>query len=209
MGTASPRIPPFSDTQQAALPAIPGNEFNVNSSDPLAALMAQFPQGQAGQTPSVSPPTPKPPPTLLQRLVPILHLLSVWSLLAYFVLWKEPEVFEARTFGAAASEGWWKRWAELGRGIATEGWGVQIVPFFWAFMTLQIALHSIRIFSGFDAIEPPFLVSLALPHLPPPFPSLILNGLKYIHMCGFFLDDLAGLLFGLGVCVAVGGMLDR
>lgn len=92
-------------------------------------------------------------------------------------------------------------------------------------MALQIALHSLRIFSGFvctrfvpsavslmlyqDAIEPHFLVALALPHLPPPFPSLIINGLKYLHMGGFFLDDLAGLLFGLGVCVVVGGMLDR
>lgn len=60
-----------------------------------------------------------------------------------------------------------------------------------------------------DNIEPPFLVTLALPHLPPPLPQLILNGLKYLRMGGSFLDDLAGLLFGLGVCVVVGDMLDR
>jgi len=209
-GAAPPGMSSFSDNYQPALPApIPSIESNIDSGDPLAALMAQLSQGQPGSTSSTTLPTPKRPPTLLQKLVPVLHLLSVWALLAYFVLWKEPEVFEARTFGAAAAEGWWRRWGELSRGNVSEGWGVQVVPFLWAFMALQIALHSLRIFSGFDEIQPPFLLTLALPHLPPPFPSLILNGLKYVQMGGFFLDDLAGLLLGLGFCVAVGGMLDR
>lgn len=125
-GAAPPRMPPFSDTHRPALPTNPSNAFNVNSGDPLAALMAQLPQGQPGQASNLSPPTPRPPPTLLQKMVPIFHLLSVWALLAYFVLWKEPEAFEAQTLGAS-TEGRWRRWAELGRGTVTEGWDVQVV----------------------------------------------------------------------------------
>lgn len=111
-----PRIPPF----------FPGNEFDSDSGDPLSVLTSQLPQGNPGQAFSISP-TPKPPPTRLKKLLPTLHLLSVWVLLAYFVLWREPEVFEAQTFGVNALEGRWKRWAELGRGTVKEGWGVQVV----------------------------------------------------------------------------------
>lgn len=51
------------------------------------------------------------------------------------------------------------------------------------------------------------LLALALPHLPPPFPSIITNGLKYLQMGGLFLDDLAGLIVGLGFLVLLAGWL--
>lgn len=49
------------------------------------------------------------------------------------------------------------------------------------------------------------LLSLVLPHLPPPFPSIIINGLKYLQMAGAFLDDLAGLVVGIGFIVLFAG----
>ncbi|KAJ3501345.1 hypothetical protein NLJ89_g9376 [Agrocybe chaxingu] len=156
----------------------------------------------------------------------------MWALLAYFVLWAEPRAYAAATgteppfdFGKRwREEGWrglgeglgrvWSRWAQLGRGSkGIEGvvgrFGVQVVPFFWAFTTLQIILHSLRIFSGFDAVQPPALLALALPHLPPPFPSLIVNALKYAQMGGAFLDDLAGLVVGVGFVVYFSGWVGR
>jgi hypothetical protein len=45
------------------------------------------------------------------------------------------------------------------------------------------------------------LLALALPHLPPPFPSIIVNGLKYFQMGSIFLDDLASLVVGIGFIV--------
>jgi hypothetical protein len=36
-----------------------------------------------------------------------------------------------------------------------------------------------------------------------------MNALSYFKMAGFFLDDLAGLIVGVGVCVLVGGFMDR
>jgi len=143
------------------------------------------------------------PPTRLQKILPLIHLLSVWCLLAYFVLWREPQAFREGTAGVV-EEDWWVRWAKLAwRNAGDVGWGVQAVPFFWAFTTLQIVLHSMRIFSGFDKIQPPMLISLALPHLPPALSTVILAGLTYLQIGGVFLDDIAGIVVGFGFIVAV------
>lgn len=63
-------------------------------------------------------------------------------------------------------------------------------------------LHLIRVQ---DAVQPPTLLAFALPHLPPPLPSLIVNGLKYLQMGSLFLDDLSGLVVGLGFIVWFSG----
>lgn len=49
------------------------------------------------------------------------------------------------------------------------------------------------------------IVSLALPHLPKPVPSVILNGMKYWQIGRIFLDDLAALLFGIGLIIWISG----
>lgn len=93
--------------------------------------------------------------------------------------------------------------------------------FFWTFLTLQLTLHSLRIFTRNvrpgvesiscqtdahqDRVALPGIVSFALPHLPPPIPSLIVNGAKYYTMLGMLLDDIAALVFALGVVVWIHG----
>ena len=49
------------------------------------------------------------------------------------------------------------------------------------------------------------LLALALPHLPPPLPTLITNGMKYLQIGGVFLDDISALLVGIGLLVWVSG----
>ncbi|KAG6886558.1 hypothetical protein C0992_003383 [Termitomyces sp. T32_za158] len=184
--------------------------------NPLAAML--FPQGQSafpqfspagmeGKTPAAAVPAL---PTRLQKLMPFVHLLSMWALLAYFVFYMEPRLW-TESFVDAGGQKFeiWRRWAELGRTTKLEDVAlmlrIQVLPFFWAFMTLQIALHSVRIFSGFDAVQPPTLLAFVLPHLPPPLPSIIVNGLKYLQMGSLFLDDLAGLLVGIGFIIMFSG----
>jgi hypothetical protein len=103
---------------------------NTNAADdPFAMMLANMMQGQTGangsipQMPSMpSMPgmdvTPSKPPTLLQRLLPLLHVLSVWILLGYFVFYKEPMAFQAKTHGAGES-GWLGRWGELLHGAGS------------------------------------------------------------------------------------------
>ncbi|RDB24603.1 hypothetical protein Hypma_008217 [Hypsizygus marmoreus] len=187
--------------------------------NPFAAML--FPQGAggggfppgfgaAGKMPAGPDATVEKPPTRLQKLMPFVHLITVWCLLAYFVLWKEPQIY-GEVGGNVVGAGLWRRWAELGRstplGDVAQILKVQVVPFFWAFTTLQIVLHSVRIFSGFDAVQPPTLLAIALPHLPPPLPSVIVNALKYLQMGSLFLDDLSGLIVGLGFIVMFSGWL--
>ena len=57
-----------------------------------------------------------------------------------------------------------------------------------------------------DAVQPPALLALALPHLPPPFPSVIMNVIKYMQMGSVFLDDLAGLVVGIGFIIYFAGL---
>lgn len=148
----------------------------LDPNNPFAAMMASFPpQGAFPQPGSGKLPAGPTPPTRLQKVMPFIHLVTIWSLLGYFVLWKEPQVYEMQGGGhgvvGEGVDGIWSRWAELGRRNAASvggAWMVQVVvrsifiavmlfeclywiaqPFFWAFTTLQIVLHSLQIFSGF------------------------------------------------------------
>jgi hypothetical protein len=57
-----------------------------------------------------------------------------------------------------------------------------------------------------DTVQPPALLALALPHFPPPIPSIIMNVMKYMQMGSVFLDDLAGLVVGIGFIVYFAGL---
>ncbi|KAG1746882.1 hypothetical protein EDB19DRAFT_1905710 [Suillus lakei] len=205
MGGAA-NSPPFPQPQISA--AASDRTTIPPPGDPLAAIMNSLQQmdpslgGATGKVPA--PPAPAKPPSIVQKFTPLLHILCTWLILAFFVLFKEPQALVERSGGT--SEGFWKRWAELAwRSSSIEGWGVQFVPFMWAFMTVQIMLHSIRIYTGNNQVQPPALLALALPHLPPPFPSIITNGLRYIRMGGAILDDLSAVVFGIGMVVLIAG----
>lgn len=63
-------------------------------------------------------PAPAKPKSKLQKVLPLLHLVAMWCLLAYFVLWVEPRV-HADAAGwqngvGAGAGGLWRRWASLG-----------------------------------------------------------------------------------------------
>ena len=54
-----------------------------------------------------------------------------------------------------------------------------------------------------DAIQPPMLLSLALPVLPSVFRTIIVTSLKYLQIGDVVLDDLAGLLVGIGILIYI------
>ncbi|KAG6331247.1 hypothetical protein ID866_7840 [Astraeus odoratus] len=176
--------------------------------DPLSSIMAQLAQAKQGPGAGAPAAMASPqPPSRLQKLLPLLHMVCMWFLLAFFVLWKEPQIYAEQTGAVEASA--WKRWQTLAQRRPDEvGWGVQLAPFFWAFMTLQIMLHSIRIFTGHAQVQPPKLLAIALPHLPPPFPALVMNALQYLQLGGVFLDDIAAIVFGIGMLVLVASWLN-
>ncbi|KAJ3735287.1 hypothetical protein DFJ43DRAFT_1151453 [Lentinula guzmanii] len=195
--------------------------------NPLAAMLMGAQTGQNGGAPPFMPPgmglgkapdmsgsgTQAKPPSLMQKLLPLVHLVALWSLLAYFVIYIEPRNHGhfADSSQVTSWSGILTRWAELAKrrpqAEMIQDWSVVAVPFFWAFITLEIALYSIRIFYGFDAVQPPMLLAMALPHLPPPFPSIIINGMKYLQLASILVDDLAILTVGVGFFIWIAGLL--
>ncbi|KAI5118517.1 hypothetical protein M0805_007686 [Coniferiporia weirii] len=194
-------------------PQVGLEDFGADAGDdPMAAMLSALTQ-ITGQTPPGLGTMPMgqtargiplvSPPTFFTRLRPLLHLLASWVLLAFFAMVKEPKLY-VELPGAHAIGGW-ERWSELSWRSAKEPFGVQPVPFFWAFTTLQLVLHSVEIFTKSNPIQPPALLALALPHLPPMVRSVITNALAYVRMGGMLLDDVAGLVVGVGVLIWVAG----
>jgi GET complex subunit GET2 len=111
-----------------------GAESLGSGDDPLSALMSQFSQfdnskgaiNASGKAPAAAPQQLR---TRIQKLMPLVHLVAVWCLLGYFVLWREPKAFEDQTHGAVLTDRLWTRWAELSwRNTAKEGGlGVQFL----------------------------------------------------------------------------------
>lgn len=110
---------------------VPGpTEPGATAGDPLLALMSHLAAGAGGKgTGSVPLSQPEArPKTLTQKLLPILHIFSVWTLVAFFVFWMEPETFRAQNSAVVSSSSLWSRWARLATG-SVEGslWGVETV----------------------------------------------------------------------------------
>lgn len=123
-------------------PAMPANGMAGESpfltpnpgEDPLAAMMARFAPIEAGaQTGSTA--VRKPAPWWL----PLIHILSTLSLVAYFTLFTPGGIW-------TANQTWMDKIRQYS-GSSTVG-----VPFFALFMALQVALHSLRIIFGFVSI---------------------------------------------------------
>lgn len=115
---------------QPALPPTSDPSDSMSSPDPLAALMASMtqpgmnsftPPGAAGKQATTR------PRSLLQKLAPLIHLVAAWALLAYFVVWREPEAYTARTHLADNGNTFWRRWADLAWREPDASWGVQAV----------------------------------------------------------------------------------
>jgi hypothetical protein len=97
--------------------------------DPLMALMSSLggiDLGAGGAAPqSRAEAKPKP---FIQKLLPILHVIAVWALVAFFIFWREPEAFRARNSAVVSRSDIWNRWARLASGPAEQStWGIEMV----------------------------------------------------------------------------------
>jgi len=183
-------------------------EPNMNLLNALMAAQQQRP-GSPGSTTAFSdassalPVAPRPR-SKLQKLLPLIHVISVWCLFVFFATWREPTVHHEKSPWQGEENSFWARWARLSpQSIRTQDktWQVQPVPFWGALATLELVLFSFRVFSGFDPISPPTILSLALPALPPTLRSTVMNGLRYFQMFGVLLDDIAAALISVGLFV--------
>ncbi|CCA68603.1 hypothetical protein PIIN_02467 [Serendipita indica DSM 11827] len=134
--------------------------------------------------------------TLVEKLFPLLHVLST-IIFVWFTLW--------RTGGLGvdqiSSTEYWKRWAELQYSPPSFGWSGEHKHVLWTYLGLQFFLHSLRLLLSPTAPQLPFILSLVVPHLPPPLPVSIQTGYRYIQMFSLLLDDLFVFIVCMGIVV--------
>jgi len=169
----------------------------------LAGLPSAF--GQRGTSPFPMPdafasamPQVERPKTLLEKLLPLLHAASTILFLLFFLSWTNAS--STATEGMLSTDHW-RRWGDLATSKPAFGWSSDHRHVLWAFLSLQVALHSLRIFTHSSPPRVPMLLSLALPHLPHPFPMVIQTGMRYMQMAGLLLDDVSILVVGIGAVI--------
>ncbi|KAH7104796.1 hypothetical protein BKA62DRAFT_693446 [Auriculariales sp. MPI-PUGE-AT-0066] len=187
--------------QLLASGGFPGVGGPGGAENPLAALLGaglmppgMMPPGIDGaeQMPGAAPFEPPRPKSLWERLTPLLHLIAVIVLVLYATY--SQSVHHTSTEQRASA------WRNLSTKPDEQEVAVLPTSFFWIFLTMQIMLHSLRIFSRHDAALPG-LLSMVLPFAPPQLQTIVINGARYYAMLGMLLDDLAVLIFTLGVVV--------
>lgn len=119
--------PPFPQSSPIGEPSIPLDPSLPPMDNPFAALLGPqagagagagmfppFGPGMAGMVPGAM--EEAKPKTKLQKALPLLHLIAMWCLLAYFVLWAEPKVYREATGEDVrmSAVGLFKRWSALG-----------------------------------------------------------------------------------------------
>jgi len=167
---------------------------------PFGPPGAASPFGGPGMNMGMAPP-PVKQKTLVQKILPVVHVLATFALMVYFILFVEPKAHGEDAGGP------WARWNELRKEPGKWGWSLKTVPFFTAFITLEILLQSIRITTGLDSAQLPGLLNMALPMLPPPIPSVVRNGLRYAQIFTVMLDDISAVIVALGLVIWASGYI--
>lgn len=105
--------------------------YSAVPDDPLIALMSSLGvdpgTGRGAGAVSQSKAEAKPK-TVIQKLLPIFHVIVVWALVAFFMFWQEPEAFRVRNSMVVSTVDMWNRWAQLAGSPAEQSsWGIEMV----------------------------------------------------------------------------------
>ncbi|GAA6063661.1 hypothetical protein JCM10212_001660 [Sporobolomyces blumeae] len=185
-----------------------------NATSPLAG--GGGPRPAPGST-AFAPPAPK---TLLDKLLPLIHLLSMIGLSVYAIVYMEPTRRIQNVYGAAAASTAdagidWSAWGALAsrrpvaNGVVGQAVGLQLasVPLLWMFVTVELVLQTTRAFLVRNRPPPPGLLTTVLPILSQFSPRaglVVETGSKYVTLVSTCVNDLAVVIFCVGAFVLVG-----
>ncbi|GAA6003854.1 hypothetical protein JCM10207_006437 [Rhodosporidiobolus poonsookiae] len=173
-------------------------------------------QGNPFMQPPVSP-FPAQPKTLLDRVFPLVHLLAMVGLAVYAIVFLEPAK-RVSAYGWTGTEHGidWSAWGALlsqkpsEYGVASQVVGfhqLAEVPLLWMFVSVELVLQTTRLFLVRNRPAPPGLLNSILPLLSQFSPQLglaIQTGVRYLDLFSTCLNDLAVLVFCIGVAILVG-----
>ncbi|KAF9506976.1 hypothetical protein BS47DRAFT_360093 [Hydnum rufescens UP504] len=198
-----PRQPSALDHPSGGEEPLPQDAFEAILSSLGSSGMTND-ESKLSPTTSTSPfePTPLPPRSL--PFMPFFRFLSTIAMVIFFVFYLEPFNFARMGYYGLETPSRWGRWADLTRRETGE-WGVQPVPIFWAFISLQLAVHSFQFFYDNQPSPLPMFVAMVLPHFPHPLPTIVTNAFHYVHMTQMLLDDMAVWVVTVGFIIWVAG----
>ncbi|OCF41563.1 hypothetical protein I317_04575 [Kwoniella heveanensis CBS 569] len=149
---------------------------------------------------------PAPVKSKAAKWFPLVHFISIVLLSLFSVLWWEPTL-RAKSPLSGIDQGWSGRWA----GHLGDKWvrlsGIEAIPVFWAFTTLELILQTTR-FMIFKSPPPPHsLIQTFLPILPPKISGPLVTGSRYLNLLLQFYKDGALFVFVVGISTVVAGWL--
>ncbi|GAA5834022.1 hypothetical protein JCM3766R1_002496 [Sporobolomyces carnicolor] len=181
----------------------------------LGAAPGSNPFAQAGGPQAPVSPFPPQPKTLLDKVFPLIHLVAMVGLAVYAVVWWEPSK-RFGLYGASETQGIdWAAWGALAStrpknaGVVGQVVGMQLaeIPLLWMFVSIELVLQTSRIFLLRNRASAPGILNSILPLLSQFSPQLGLvleTGSRYLALFSTCLNDLAVLVFCIGIVIIVG-----
>ncbi|SCZ89022.1 BZ3500_MvSof-1268-A1-R1_Chr1-1g00899 [Microbotryum saponariae] len=195
--------------------------FGPGGANMFANLLNAQPGAAGGGIPAqpgvaAFPPTPK---TWLDRVFPLIHLVSMIALSVYAIVYVEP----AKKFG---QYGWmgigskidWAAWARLGATKPVQGRiagqvdqlagvGLSVVPLLWMFVSVELVLQTSRLFLLRNRAPAPSMLNSILPlvsQFSPQLGLLISTIVRYMTLVTVLLNDLSVVVFCIGAATVYG-----
>ncbi|WRT65104.1 uncharacterized protein IL334_002046 [Kwoniella shivajii] len=141
-----------------------------------------------------------------ERYFPMIHFISIILLALFTVGWWEPMI-QSRHLISAIEGNWIQRWSGLSKSIGKFG-GVEVLPAFWAWTTLELILQTTRFMILKSPPPPHSLLQNFLPLLPPKISRPLLTGSRYLQLLSQTYKDGCLFIFSLGFSVIIAQVLD-
>ncbi|XAO24713.1 hypothetical protein I312_103519 [Cryptococcus bacillisporus CA1280] len=140
----------------------------------------------------------------VEKYFPLAHFISVILLAVFAVTWWEPAL---RMTAAFRTENVWAdRWAGFAGRVKGLG-EVEVLPIFWAFVTVELILQTSRLMILKSPPAPHSLLQNFLPVLPPSISRPLLTGSRYLSLLSQTYKDGCLLIFMVGTTVVVADWL--
>ncbi|WVN88798.1 uncharacterized protein L203_104011 [Cryptococcus depauperatus CBS 7841] len=206
----------MSDSSLETKPAINGQETLGNLDDP-AGFGGMGPEGIPPQFPGGAGDLPfrftdlnariqkRESKSKVEKYFPLMHFIAMVALAVFTVVWWEPALEDAAPLRQGTS--WSERWNGFA-GRRIKGLGqVEVLPVFWAFLTVELILQTTRLMVLKSPPEPHSYLQNFLPILPPNISRPLLTGSRYLSLVSQTYKDGCLLVFVLGMTVVVAGWL--
>ncbi|WVR04354.1 hypothetical protein IAU60_001355 [Kwoniella sp. DSM 27419] len=163
--------------------------------------------GAEGQMPFAFPGMAPPRQSKVEKYFPLVHFVAVVLLAMFTLVWWEPAI-RATAPLSGVDRGFISRWGTYIGSKRFRLSGVEPVPVFWAFTTVELLLQTTRFMIFKSPPKPHGLLQTFGPLLPPTISGPLITGSRYLALLSQAYKDGALFVFVLGMATIVGHWID-